>query len=339
MTAGAGAQAMPTPRLDVRPTQRPADGHLFRRLGAARRRAQLTDVELFAPDRTHHARFARCRRRPAGDRARRRSASAQVALVAMRPNGEVVAMVGGKDYEKSPFNRATQARRQPGSTFKLFVYLAAFDAGDDARRARSTTARSRRARTGRRTPAGNYSRQDHAAGRLRPIEQRRRGAAAAEGRRRRGDRRRARARRHLAARARRPEPRARHVDDDAARADQRLRRRRRQPLPGRAARVPGRGRGLARLAVRPSITACPPASTTRSSSCCAARSTRAPGRAARPAGAELRQDRHHAGQPRRAVRRLCRRPGGRRVGRQRRQHPAARGARRRRCRRRSGTIS
>ena len=54
---------------------------------------------------------------------------AQVALVAMRPNGEVVAMIGGKDYGQSPFNRATQARRQPGSTFKLFVYLAALRAG------------------------------------------------------------------------------------------------------------------------------------------------------------------------------------------------------------------
>ena len=56
---------------------------------------------------------------------------AQVALVAMRPNGEVVAMIGGKDYADSPFNRATQARRQPGSTFKLFVYLAALRAGWD----------------------------------------------------------------------------------------------------------------------------------------------------------------------------------------------------------------
>jgi penicillin-binding protein 1A len=55
--------------------------------------------------------------------------NAQVALVAMRRNGDVVAMIGGKDYEKSPFNRATQARRQPGSTFKLFVYLAALEAG------------------------------------------------------------------------------------------------------------------------------------------------------------------------------------------------------------------
>ncbi|WP_083672098.1 transglycosylase domain-containing protein [Sphingomonas montana] len=54
---------------------------------------------------------------------------AQVALVAMRPNGEIVAMVGGRDYKASSFNRATQARRQPGSTFKLFVYLAALRAG------------------------------------------------------------------------------------------------------------------------------------------------------------------------------------------------------------------
>jgi len=54
---------------------------------------------------------------------------AQVALVAMRPDGRVVAMVGGRDYARSPFNRATQARRQPGSTFKLFVYLAALRAG------------------------------------------------------------------------------------------------------------------------------------------------------------------------------------------------------------------
>ncbi len=54
---------------------------------------------------------------------------AQVALVAMRPNGEVVAMVGGKDYAASTFNRATQAKRQPGSTFKLFTYVAALRAG------------------------------------------------------------------------------------------------------------------------------------------------------------------------------------------------------------------
>ncbi len=54
---------------------------------------------------------------------------AQVALVAMRTDGRIVAMVGGKNYERNAFNRATQARRQPGSTFKLFVYLAALRNG------------------------------------------------------------------------------------------------------------------------------------------------------------------------------------------------------------------
>ncbi|NJC05476.1 penicillin-binding protein 1A [Sphingomonas kaistensis] len=53
----------------------------------------------------------------------------QAALVAMRPDGRVVAMVGGRSYKDSTFNRATQARRQPGSAFKLFVYLAALRAG------------------------------------------------------------------------------------------------------------------------------------------------------------------------------------------------------------------
>ena len=55
--------------------------------------------------------------------------AAEAALVAMTLDGAVVAMVGGRDYRKSQFNRATQAKRQPGSAFKLFVYLAALDAG------------------------------------------------------------------------------------------------------------------------------------------------------------------------------------------------------------------
>jgi penicillin-binding protein 1A len=54
---------------------------------------------------------------------------AQAALVAMRPDGRVVAMVGGRSYKDTPFNRVTQARRQPGSAFKLFVYLAAMRSG------------------------------------------------------------------------------------------------------------------------------------------------------------------------------------------------------------------
>ncbi|WP_434616416.1 transglycosylase domain-containing protein [Azospirillum sp. B2RO_4] len=53
----------------------------------------------------------------------------QGALVAMSPDGAVRALVGGRDYDSSEFNRATQALRQPGSAFKPFVYLAALEAG------------------------------------------------------------------------------------------------------------------------------------------------------------------------------------------------------------------
>ena len=53
----------------------------------------------------------------------------QGALVAMERDGAVRAMVGGRDYIASIYNRATQAQRQPGSAWKLFVYLAAIEAG------------------------------------------------------------------------------------------------------------------------------------------------------------------------------------------------------------------
>jgi penicillin-binding protein 1B len=59
-----------------------------------------------------------------------RAAKPQAALVAMDPRtGEVLAMVGGRDYAESQLNRATDARRQPGSTFKPFVYAAALEDG------------------------------------------------------------------------------------------------------------------------------------------------------------------------------------------------------------------
>ncbi len=58
------------------------------------------------------------------------SGFSQGALVTMNfRTGEILAMVGGKDYHKSQFNRVTQALRQPGSTFKLFTYTAALEAG------------------------------------------------------------------------------------------------------------------------------------------------------------------------------------------------------------------
>ncbi|HET9810200.1 MAG TPA: PBP1A family penicillin-binding protein [Sphingomicrobium sp.] len=54
---------------------------------------------------------------------------AQGALVAIDRDGAVRALVGGKNYADSIYNRATQAQRQPGSAFKLFVYLAALESG------------------------------------------------------------------------------------------------------------------------------------------------------------------------------------------------------------------
>lgn len=53
----------------------------------------------------------------------------QVAILAMRTDGAVTAMVGGRDYATSIYNRAVTARRQPGSSWKLFPYLAALEEG------------------------------------------------------------------------------------------------------------------------------------------------------------------------------------------------------------------
>ena len=63
------------------------------------------------------------------DREGPQAGASQAALVAMTPEGAVVAMVGGADYGKTTFNRAVAAMRQPGSAFKLFVYYAALKAG------------------------------------------------------------------------------------------------------------------------------------------------------------------------------------------------------------------
>ena len=68
--------------------------------------------------------------RGADDAIRRNTpGNAQGALISLDRDGAVRAMVGGKDYVSSIYNRATQAVRQPGSSFKLFVYLAALESG------------------------------------------------------------------------------------------------------------------------------------------------------------------------------------------------------------------
>ena len=123
----AEADAMRVPVLDVRTRNDVPTGTYFAdwALPTARDQSEMTysrqTITTTLDSRLQAAANRVIQRAPLG--------SAQVALVAMRPNGEVVAMVGGKDYSQSPFNRATQARRQPGSTFKLFVYLAALRNG------------------------------------------------------------------------------------------------------------------------------------------------------------------------------------------------------------------
>src|SRR6187399_918015 len=121
------ADALPTPRVDVRTKNDLPTGTYFAdwALPEARRLTGMgyasQTVRTTLDSRLQAAARRAVERAPLG--------GAQVALVAMRPDGEVVAMIGGTDYERSPFNRATQARRQPGSTFKLFVYLAALEQG------------------------------------------------------------------------------------------------------------------------------------------------------------------------------------------------------------------
>ena len=121
------ARNAPTPRVDMRIKNELPTGTYFAdwALPQARDLTEMSytrqTIRTTLDSRLQEAARRAINRAPLGQ--------AQVALVAMRPNGEVVAMIGGRDYRKSPFNRATQAQRQPGSTFKLFVYLAALDEG------------------------------------------------------------------------------------------------------------------------------------------------------------------------------------------------------------------
>jgi penicillin-binding protein 1A len=121
------ADAAQPARLDVRPEAGPPSGTYFADWAIPQARAQAEDA--YGQGEVKTTLDARLQRIARNVVARAPLGGAQVALVAMRPNGEVVAMIGGKSYKDSPFNRATQARRQPGSTFKLFVYLAAMRSG------------------------------------------------------------------------------------------------------------------------------------------------------------------------------------------------------------------
>src|SRR3546814_4373688 len=122
MTA-AETKAIRTPRTDVRTRNTlPTETYFADWALPAARKLSEVGYSRQTITTTLDARLQGIARRVTG---RAGLGQAPVALVAMRPNGEVVAMVCGTHYAASPFNRATQATRQPGSTFNLFVYLAA----------------------------------------------------------------------------------------------------------------------------------------------------------------------------------------------------------------------
>jgi len=87
------------------------------------------DVQKFAED-SVAKRLAELDNKSAAANAARATGPLQAALVAIEPStGYVRALVGGRNFVESPFNRATDARRQPGSAFKPFVFAAALEAG------------------------------------------------------------------------------------------------------------------------------------------------------------------------------------------------------------------
>ena len=330
ISAGAGARRDRRRGRSASSRKMP-DRHLFRRLGRARRAAQAFDADFGEVKVRDDARP----RPPAagGPRAIDRAplGDAQAALVAMRPDGEVVAMVGGKSYTDSPFNRATQARRQPGSAFKLFVYLAALRAGwtpDSIIEDKPITidgwtpVNSDGIYRGQITLREAFARSSNAAT-VRLSE---------AGRARQRDPRRARPRHH-----------ARRCPNNPSIALGTSGVSLLELTSAYAAVASGRypvvARGLPDEQPEEGL-----AAFFRAAAALDRRRDRAPmldllyaaanngtGRRAALRGSDLRQDRHDPGEPRRVVHRLCRRPGGRRVGRARRQQVARQGQRRHRA--------
>ena len=253
----------------------------------------------------------------------------------MRPDGRVVAMVGGKSYKESPFNRATQARRQPGSAFKLFVYLAAMRAGytpDDMIEDRPITIDGWTPRNSDGVYRGPIT--------LREAFARSSNAAAVRLAEQVGRDNVIRAARELGIRSPLTQQPSLALGSSsvslieltaayAAIAGGRY--------PVRPHGLPLERRGAGgdgELVCRRAGRSTAAATGRRCSTCCGRRQTRAPARRAALADPDLRQDRDDAGSSGRDLRRFCRRPGGRGVGRARRQSVArqvsAAGPRRRR---------
>jgi penicillin-binding protein 1B len=138
LEASVAEQAMAEPLRLAPPSGRPVAA-LYVAAEVARELPKLLPPELaeapglavftsIDPEAQREAERAARRGLAALERGRRRRAPLQAALVALDPHtGQVRALVGGRDYGSSPLDRAVRARRQPGSAFKPFVYLAALD--------------------------------------------------------------------------------------------------------------------------------------------------------------------------------------------------------------------
>jgi 1A family penicillin-binding protein len=127
----AAARARPV-RLAIPPDTEPDDNYFIDAAEAEVKRLVGTPpldlgVATTFDQRLQDAAAQTVKRWLAGEGAKRHVG--QAALVALAPDGAVLAMVGGRDYGESQFNRATQAKRQPGSLFKVFVYLTALSNG------------------------------------------------------------------------------------------------------------------------------------------------------------------------------------------------------------------
>ncbi len=119
---GGGTVARHEPRLFLRRRRSAGGARSGARLG--RRSGDRQHLQSrYSRGGAQHRR-AKCSR-PKGHAAN----AGQVAMVVMNTDGAIRAMVGGRDYLESQFNRATQAKRQPGSSFKIFTYLTALERG------------------------------------------------------------------------------------------------------------------------------------------------------------------------------------------------------------------
>lgn len=118
---GRGEAALPRPRVEGQARRYFADWVLERAAGYA----GVAGVDL-SVETTLDPRLQKLAEAAVANADTRGS---QAALIAMRDDGAVLAMVGGRSYAKSQFNRVTRALRQPGSAFKPIVYLPALEAG------------------------------------------------------------------------------------------------------------------------------------------------------------------------------------------------------------------